>query len=71
MWTLWREQNRCTFEDREISGVELFARLLFDWSQVRGFTNFNFFFFFFFFISNITSLNKEINTRNQSTQAVY
>ena len=29
------------------------------------------FFFRFFFISNITSLNKEINTGNQSTQAVY
>ena len=28
------------------------------------------FFFFFFLISNITSLNKEINTGNQSTQAV-
>ena len=45
MWTLWWECNCCTFEDLEISGtrlIELFSRMLFDWSWVCGFTSYNF-----------------------------
>jgi hypothetical protein len=40
MWTLWWEQNRRTFEDKERSIDELasnFFRMLLDWSRVWGF----------------------------------
>jgi hypothetical protein len=41
MWTVWRERNRCTFEDEEHSPtklLELLFGLLFDWAWVWGFT---------------------------------
>jgi hypothetical protein len=41
MWTIWRERNRCTFEDKEHSTaklIELFFGLLFDWARVWGLT---------------------------------
>ena len=41
MWTIWLAQNRCTFEDEELSIprlIQLFFGLLFDWAQVWGFT---------------------------------
>ena len=42
MWLVWKERNRHTFEDMENSLDQLktmFARTLFDWSQVRDFTH--------------------------------
>jgi hypothetical protein len=39
MWTLWKERNNCTFEDVEVSVVQMkraFKRTLFKWSCVLG-----------------------------------
>ena len=41
MWLFWKERNSHTFEDMESSLDQLkalFARTLFDWSWVWGFT---------------------------------
>ena len=41
LWTVWRERNRCIFEDLEKSPSQLldcFVSLLFDWARAWGFT---------------------------------
>ena len=43
-WLVWKERNRCTFEDMESSLDQLktlFAHTLFNWSWVWGFTQYS------------------------------
>ena len=42
MWTIWRERNNRSFENKEIALdklLETFCGVLFDWSWVWGFTS--------------------------------
>jgi hypothetical protein len=60
MWCIWRERNKCNFEDRERTMVDLKAfffstryhlAVAYDYFFLFLFLSFFFFFFFFFFFS--------------------
>ncbi len=40
IWLLWKERNRCMFEDTKRSKAQL-IQTLFDWSRLWGLTNSN------------------------------